>query len=77
MNKNREDNIMNLFLILIGLIMCLMPFIFDYNLQLKIMQIASGIAFISNGVTENKLIKRIVAFTAFIVITYSYFKLDV
>lgn len=77
MNKNREENIMNLFLILIGLISILLPIIFNYNLQLKIMQIAGGIAFISNGVIENKLIKRIVAFTAFIVITYSYFKLGV
>ena len=73
--KNKEENIMNIFLILIGLISILLPIIFNYNLQLKIMQIASGIAFISNGIIENKLIKLIIASIAIIVILFSYFKL--
>ena len=74
---NKKDNIMSLFLILIGLISCILPIIFNYNSQLTIMSIAGGIAFISNEIIENKIIKRIIAFVGIIVILYGYFKLGV
>jgi hypothetical protein len=74
MIQKKKDYVLKSLMILMGLIVIALPIILNYKLSLKIGQIAGGIILISNAIIENKLIKRIIAIIAIIVIFYSYFK---
>jgi len=74
MIQKKNDNISKSVMILMGLIVIVLPIIFNYKLSSKIGQIALGISFISSAIIENKIIKRIIAVSAIGVILYSYFK---
>ena len=77
MLQKKNKSVSKAWMISIGLISIALPMILNYPLSLKFGQIAMGLSIILMTIIENKLIKRVIAVIAIIVILYSYFKLGI
>ena len=77
MLQKKNKSVSKSWMISIGLISVVLPIILNYPLSLKSGQIAMGLSIILMTIFENKLIKRVIAVIAIIVILYRYFKLGI
>ena len=74
MIEKKDDSVPKTLSVTIGLILIILPLIFNYHLSSKIAQIAVGISLISSALIKNKTITRVISLVAFLVVLFSIFK---